>query len=500
MKRIITILIIINSSLLFGQSPNYPYPNHTAYIGNHIKPNNYTQTELDNQVKSFYDAWKQEYLKNDCGNINEYYVFSGGGAKNVSEAQGYGMMITAYFAGYDINAQIYFDGLYQFSKSHPSNINSNLMDWQQITCNDTHSSDDDAASDGDTDIAFALLLANAQWGSNGAINYSAEAQTIISAIMQDEINQNTWTVKLGDWSDASDPNYFYGTRPSDFITDHFKEFSYFTNNTNWNNVVDTCYALIENMQTNYSTSTGLIPDFIINVNTSPSPAGANYLEDNHDGDYYYNACRVPWRLGTDYLINGDTRAKTIVNNINSWLITVTSADVNNISNGYELNGTAIYTWNDATFLAPFTVGSMADVSNQTWLNSLYEELLTNNDLADGDYYSNTIKLLSMITISGNYWIPNCENSSIGDIDLKERDINIYPNSTDGLINIELNNNQIVNNKILGKIIDINGKVLIDNIVIYNNQQIDISTFETGIYFISIEIDKIGIITKKIIRE
>ncbi|RLD41295.1 MAG: hypothetical protein DRI89_10095, partial [Bacteroidetes bacterium] len=81
MKRIITILIIINSSLLFGQSPNYPYPNHTAYIGNHIKPNNYTQTELDNQVKSFYDAWKQEYLKNDCGNINEYYVFSGGGAK-----------------------------------------------------------------------------------------------------------------------------------------------------------------------------------------------------------------------------------------------------------------------------------------------------------------------------------------------------------------------------------------------------------------------------------
>ena len=83
----------------------------------------------------------------------------------------------------------------------------------------------------------------------------------------------------------------------------------------------------------------------------------------------------------------------------------TNNNVNIISNGYKLDGTPIYTWNDATFIAPFVVGSMTDISNQEWLNSLYEELISNNDFQDGDYYSNTIKLLSMIVISENYWNP-----------------------------------------------------------------------------------------------
>jgi len=412
MKRIVMILLVLNSGLSFGQT--HLFPNHTVYLGSYIQPNNYTQAQLDTQTQLFYDDWKLAYLKNDCGNTNEYYILSGNEAKNVSEAQGYGMLITVYFAGYDPNVKTFFDGLYRFYKSHPSNINNVLMDWQQLSCNDSPSSDDDAASDGDIDIAFALLLAHSQWGSNGTINYLSEAQTLINAIMQNEINQTTWTVKLGDWSDASNPNYFYGTRSSDFITDHFKTFSYLNNN--WNNVRNTCYSLIESIQLNYTLSTGLIPDFIINVNTNPSPAGANYLEDITDGFYSYNACRVPWRLGTDYLLNGEVRAQTAINKINSWLISITGGNVGSISNGYELNGTAQFNWNDLTFVGPFTVGAMLETTNQTWLNNLYDELLLNNDLVNGDYYSNTIKLLSMIVISGNYWTPDCNTIlSVNDI-------------------------------------------------------------------------------------
>lgn len=382
----------------------YPFPNHTNYIGNHIKPNNYSQTDLDNQTSLFYENWKNIYLKNDC-NENEYYIYSGNGAKTVSEAQGYGMMIMCFMAGFEKNAKAYFDGLYNYYKSHPSNINNHLMDWQQISCNDQSSLDDDAASDGDIDIAFSLLLAHKQWGSNGTINYLNEAKTIINAIMQDEINPNTMAVKLGDWCDTSNSNYYFGTRSSDFITSHFKVFANTTNNSNWNLVVDECYNLISSIQTNQSTTTGLMPDFIINTNTNPVPAGQNYLEDIYDGDYYYNACRFPWRIGTDYLITGDARAKTATIKINNWLVSSTNGDVINISNGYKLDGTPIYTWNDATFIGPFAVGAMCDTSNQEWLNSLYSELINNNDLQDGDYYSNTIKLLSMIVISENYWNP-----------------------------------------------------------------------------------------------
>ena len=385
-------------------SSAYPFPNHTEYNGAHIKPTNYSQTDLDSQTKTFYDEWKNIYLKNDCS-TNEYYILSGNGAKTVSEAHGYGMMIMCFMAGYENNAKLYFDGLFNYYKSHPSTINNVLMDWQQFSCNDAASDGDDAASDGDIDIAFSLLLAHKQWGSDGEVNYLQEAIKIINAIMQDEINTNTWSVKLGDWSNSGDSNYYFGTRSSDFITSHFKEFAVAANNSNWNLVTDECYNLISTIQNTQSTTTGLMPDFIINTDTTPVPAGQDYLESIYDGSYYYNACRFPWRIGNDYLISGDNRAKTAINKINSWLINSTSGNVSAISNGYQLNGTPINNWNDATFIGPLTVGAMADVTNQEWLNDLYNELVNNNNSQDGDYYSNTIKLLSMITISGNYWNP-----------------------------------------------------------------------------------------------
>jgi len=493
MKRVILFIIIVLSTNINAQTPGRPFPNHTNYTANHIKPNNYSQIQLDTQTQLFYDEWKSEYLKNDCGNTSEYYVFSGNGAKNISEAQGYGMMITAFFAGYDTDAQMLFDGLYQFYKLHPSIINNNLMDWQQVSCNDAQSSDDDSASDGDIDIAFALLLAHIQWGSNGLINYLLEAKIITNAIMQDEINQNIWSIKLGDWSNANDPDYFYGTRSSDFITDHFKAFSCFNNN--WNNVIDICYSLIGNMQNSYSPTTGLIPDFIINLNINPIPAGVNYLEANTDGDYSYNACRVPWRLGTDYLINGDLRAKTAISKINTWLVSATNGNIASISNGYALNGTAQFSWNDATFIGPFTVGAMLDISNQTWLNNLYDELVLNNNLADGDYYSNTIKLLSMITISGNYWVPDCDNLDISLIKKEEDNILIYPNRAKDIVHIDF----VLNTKnATYTITDINGKLLNKGVLQDTRNTINIASYNSGMYFISVIIDD-EIITKKMIK-
>jgi endo-1,4-beta-D-glucanase Y len=139
-------------------------------------------------------------------------------------------------AGYQRSAKGYYNGLFRYYKSHPSYINSHLMDWQQLSCDDSPGSDDDAASDGDIDIAFSLLLAHTQWGSDEDINYLAEAKTMINAIMQDEINPVTWTVKLGDWSNSGDPDYYYGTRTSDFIPGHFRVFQDATGNSDWTRV------------------------------------------------------------------------------------------------------------------------------------------------------------------------------------------------------------------------------------------------------------------------
>ncbi len=380
---------------------NHPFPQHTPYTGDHIKPNNNSQADLDNHTSSFYDQWKANYLKNDCSS-KEYYVHVGNGSKTVSEAHGYGMMITCYMAGYDSNAKSYFDGLYYYYKSHPSVINNRLMDWQQLSCNDATSDGNDSASDGDIDIAFALLLAHNQWGSTDKINYLEEAKLMIEAILQDDVNPSSNTIKLGDWSSSSNSNYYFGTRTSDFIISHFRAFKNTTDNSKWTSIINRCYSLL---RTNQNSETGLVPDFIINTNTASTPAGENYLESIYDGNYYYNACRVPWRIGSDYLISGDSRAKSTLIILNKWLSTSTEQNAHLISNGYMLDGTPIYDWNDATYLGPFTVSAMLETNNQEWLNMLYDELINGNKIADGDYYSNTIKLLSLLTISGNYWQP-----------------------------------------------------------------------------------------------
>ena len=352
MKALISLLF--TALVLFTNAQSIPFPNHTAYKGSFIKPSNYTQMQMDNHVKAFYDAWKNKYLINGCAS-NQYYVFfDDGNTVTVSEAMGYGFMIIPLMAGYDPMAQTYFNGLYRYYKAHPSHIMPYLMAWKQIT-NCVDSDGPDSATDGDVDIAFGLLLAHAQWGSAGSINYLQEAKLIINDIMgankiEGDINQQYHSVKLGDWVKSG--SYMKATRTSDFVMDHFRVFGYASQDTAWNMVVNQCYNLIDSMQTNYSPNTGLLPDFIVNIDTLPAPAPPNFLEETTDGDYSYNACRDPWRITSDYLINGDIRARNSALKIASWLRTSANGSINDVYAGYHLNGVKLNTWTDKSFTAP----------------------------------------------------------------------------------------------------------------------------------------------------
>jgi len=439
-KKILSAFSIVVFLSVNALAQQFPFPQHTEYHS-HIKPSQYTQEELDQQVKAFYDGWKNKYLKQGCEDDQYHVYFASGNTVTVSEAMGYGMLIVPLMAGYDENAQTYFDGLFRYFKAHPSHIMPNLMAWKQITgCVDADGPD--SASDGDIDIAYGLLLAHAQWGSGGAINYFQEALLVINDMMgndaaEGDINQNYFSIKLGDW--VTSGSYMKGTRTSDFIMDHFRAFSCAANDTGWNAVVDKCYDLIGDMQNNYSPETGLLPDFIEDLDTSPRPADPDYLEGDLDGNYSYNACRDPWRMASDYLINGDERAKKAVVKINQWLIESSGENANNVYAGYYLDGTKAVGWSDNSFTAPFTVGAMLDPENQEWLNKLYSKILSSS-IANGGYYDNTLKLLSMITISGNYWVPSCDILN-GTSDLEknpENSFRVYPTSTSGKLTLEIN--------------------------------------------------------------
>ena len=196
LKVLFIVLLSFDILPSFGQQAAKPFPQHTIYFKGSVKPDHISQQQLDGLTLNFYQQWQKRYIKSGC-NPGEYFVwFERKGNKHcVSEGQGYGMMITALMAGADPSAKNTFDRLFGYYKAHRNN-HQYLMAWAQgKNCKDL---DPSSATDGDMDIAYSLLLANNQWGSNGPINYLKEARNMIAAIMQYEINPKTFSIILSD--------------------------------------------------------------------------------------------------------------------------------------------------------------------------------------------------------------------------------------------------------------------------------------------------------------
>ncbi|OAJ74573.1 beta-glucanase [Brevibacillus sp. SKDU10] len=395
-----------------------PFPQHTDYVSGSIKPNHVSQAELDNDVRRIYDEWKERYIKKHPKASNQYYVFYNlektvepDNAVSSSEGHGYGMLATVLMAGHDAEAKTYFDGLYRYYKAHPSVINSALMAWQQVKDSkgniiDNPDGGNDAATDGDMDIAYALLLADKQWGSSGEINYLSQAKNVINAIMKNEVNYSEGILKLGDWADDSDSKYGKATRTSDFMLSHLKAFEKATGNSKWSKVVDKTYSIQNTLYTKNSSKAGLLPDFAVKKSSSYVPAPPHLLEDKNDGNYYYNACRVPWRLPVDYLMSGDSRAVPQLETLNAWIQKTTSKNPKKVMSGYSLDGKVLpkADFNSMAFTAPFAVSAMIDSQNQEWLNKLWAHMAS-SPTKSNEYFDNSIRLLTMITASGNWWLP-----------------------------------------------------------------------------------------------
>jgi hypothetical protein len=189
------------------------------------------------------------------------------------------------------------------------------------------------------------------------------------------------------------------------MLDHFRAFGTATGDMSWQTTVDATYSLVSTIQTKFSPTTGLLSDFVINTNTSPAPPNGMWLESQYDGDYYYNSCRTPWRLTTDYIASGDTRARDAVRLINSWVTGTMGAapggDPTKIVDGYTLAGgkSGGAKGTSSAFSSPFAVAAMLS-GNQAWLDALW----SSRAIAE-DYFADTITMYSMLVLSGNWWPP-----------------------------------------------------------------------------------------------
>jgi hypothetical protein len=404
----------------------HPFGSHQqAYTAGTLRPSQ-TPAALDAATANFYDEWKSKFLSHaECGE-GRYYVdpyraagfVQGGGADpdsiSISEGHGYGMLILVLMAGYEPQAQTYFDGMFRMFRDHPAAGAPSLMAWNQVHGCKNAPGGADNATDGDLDIAYALLLADKQWGSAGAVNYLAEGKKVIATLAAQNVDPVSHYLYLGT-SFAGDPAYLGGTRPSDFMMDHFRAFSVATGGPNaWYDVLDKSYSLLSYVQSSASPHYGLVPDFIAGAQTSTPVAAPltlqqdathnavmTYLEGPTDNQYYSNACRVPWRIATDYLISGEIRAKTFLTTLNAGIQRITGGDIGRLTAGYSLNGAALNDYPSQEFTAPLAVAAMAG-TDQAWMDATFNNMA---QATTAGYYDGTIKMLALLVVSNNWWTP-----------------------------------------------------------------------------------------------
>ncbi len=382
--------------------------------------NYYSQTNLNLELQSFYNDWKIRYLRpiENSSPLKEYLYYAldqptSNNAATVSEAMGYGMVIFPIMSKFDVTAKIHFIAIYNYIKSYPSIYNNNLMAWQQIKDSNGNivnaEAETSSATDGDMDISYGLLLAHSLWGDKDEINYINEAIKRINALMDSCVNKNDYILTLGDWvSGIKDNNFKYVTRSSDFLIYHIRQFIQFDtkNSDKWQFVIQTINSIIAEEMRERCKYTGLMPDFFIKDNGIYVAPKGKILESIHDGDYFFNSCRIPWRYSMDIILNG-TPVTEQLHTLNSWIKNTTFFNPENIKSGYyianDYPGKPFGSPNNLSFIAPFLVSSLIEKGHDNWTLSIWKTLM-NKPITQCTFYENTLKLLSMIVATGNLYI------------------------------------------------------------------------------------------------
>lgn len=348
----------------------------------------------DSVVQSAYRDWKDTTVTAEgAGGFLRVRKPDSGSVvgSTVSEGIGYGMILAAYMGD-----QPLFDGLWRYEQLH---LDANgLMNWEIAPSGEITSGGMGGATDGDVDMAWALIMADRQWGGQGSLDkpYLGYAKALIQSIWTNEVDHTrSELLKPGDqWGDVD------VTNPSYFAPAYFRVFGSVSGDaSNWNKVIDSNYAILARSlnATNGNTTNGLVPAW---CDSTGKPVEAFSGAPTH---FQNDATRVPFRVGQDYCFNGEPRAKTYLSLIANFYGMIGES---NIVDGYALDGTprperATGGLQAASFVGPAGVAAMSDAKYRAFLDQAYTALATQKLSAGTIYYQKSWTALSLLMLTGN---------------------------------------------------------------------------------------------------
>jgi endoglucanase len=324
-----------------------------------------------------YKRWRAEEVVSCSGGLR---VIAEATSETKVEAMGFGMLLAAYAKDKET-----FDGLFTFYKSKRTTEAMNMMAWA-VTCDGF--TDKGSATDGDIDVAFALIVASKQWSGG---TYLDDAKAILTLIRDNLFKsctvggQSIYIVGPGyntiAWGGCDEMDLMYHT-PA-----FFRVFASVTGDAAWEKLANDTYVTLN---TGAHPTTGLVPDW----QKATGGASTNTSRVHYFG---YDACRAPWRLTLDYLWNGNTQSQQWASKVSTW---ANGVGAPNIVDGYELNGTKRGTNKNSSFLGGFAVASMA--RDQATVDAFSTEL---SKLNDTYWFNINTRVLYLFTLTGNFWNP-----------------------------------------------------------------------------------------------
>ncbi|KAI9594829.1 Six-hairpin glycosidase-like protein [Syncephalis fuscata] len=347
---------------------------------------------------SRYTTWRQRYLRDEpslgSGQPCRYVAYntdgSNGDAITTSESSGYGLLISVLN-----NAREDFDAILRFT-DHFMN-SRDLLGWQQRREQGSgrilpgNNGGENSATDGDLDCVAALWMAHKRWGNN---QYADRARRWGNAILNHCINSDTGAIVLGDWANFNkwdDKRWL--TRPSDYVLGHLTMFSrkHTDRSDAWNRVINATRSIM-NSQYKLNPNTGLVADFLKwdSGRNMYMPANGFVQESSHDGDFNWNACRVPWRLAQYYFY---TRDSSVLPHLQA-LVRFFEARCSNgyVLAGYQLNGQGYVNYTNLAFLAP--AAYCLKIMNSPLANTVFGQM--DQAYPSATYYGETISLITLL--------------------------------------------------------------------------------------------------------
>lgn len=336
-------------------------------------------SKTNHQIAEAYARWKRDYLRNDGS------VFDPDQAEGaiVSEAIGYGMLITAAMG--DKPA---FDSIWGWAYPKMGGANpSQLLGWKN--------GGNGSATDADTDMAYALLMADVQW-PGGA--YGTAGNKIASLARQGGpvgvINSNN---VLG-----AGNQYLNRLNPSYFSPGFYRAYE-----GDWSAVISATNTALQACQTDFG---GLLPDWCTLEGKADGGASAQVQAPevctSGQACAAFDAARVPWRLGFDACTGGNSKSmlQTVMNKYLQHASTQNGARIDLLEAGWTKEGpTSSAVGNAAALIGPVGVGAMG-IGNREVFNRAYLATLDIIERPEfyGTYFQSTVGLMALLMMSGNW--------------------------------------------------------------------------------------------------